>query len=233
MKKLISCLAVLALMMSSISGAFALNFTGELGNEATFETLQEAHASSPAVVQGIVENEYKTFVGHPALDGYPEGTTFVYRSANQYAGRAAARLNTNIFVYAEQRFETKDAALAYLKDAGLIDIIDEAIGSVVLVTPVGDTFGQADVLSYYALQTAMLSQKAGGMDADGNAVYYSDAEYFGGYGNEYFVGIEGGATFFNNYIAPEIDFVGRLAGVLLIGGDMQEARKPAVYVPIS
>jgi len=232
MKKQITCLIVFVMIITSISGALAFNFTGELGNEATFETLQEAHTNSPAVVQNIVENESSTFVGHPALDDYPEGTTFVYRSANLYAGRAAARLNTNIFVYAEQRFDTKDAALAYLKDAGLIDIIDEATGSIVLVTPIGETFGQADVLAYYALQTAMLSQKTRGVDADGNAVAYSDAEYFGGYGYEYFVGIEGGATFFNNYIAPEIDFIGRLAGSLLIGGDMQEVRKPAIFAPV-
>jgi hypothetical protein len=220
MKKLTIGLLVLALLLSTAANTFALGFTGELGNEATFETLQEAHASSPAVVKNIMENESKTFVGHPVLDGYPEGTTFIYRSANQYAGRAAARLNTNIFVYAEQKFETKDAAFAYLQNAGLIDIIDEAIGSIVLVTPSGETFTRGDAAHYYALQTAMLAQKASGTDADGNTVFYSDAEYFGGYGYVYFIGVDGGATFFNNYIAPEIDFVGRLAGVLLVGGSM-------------
>ena len=232
MKKLTICLLVLALLLSITGSTFALGFTGELGNEATFETLQEAHASSPAVVKNIMENESKTFVGHPVLDGYPEGTTFIYRSANQYAGRAAARLNTNIFVYAEQKFETKDAAFAYLQNAGLIDIIDEAIGSIVLVTPSGETFTRGDAAHYYALQTAMLAQKASGTDADGNTVFYSDAEYFGGYGYVYFIGVDGGATFFNNYIAPEIDFVGRLAGVLLVGGSMEEIRKPATFVPV-
>ena len=118
MNKLLSAFLTFVLALSLSSSAFAVNFTGELGNKATFETLQEAHASSPAVVKGIVENHIRTFVGHPVLDGYPAGTTFVYRSANQYAGRAAARLNTNIFVYAERHFDTKDAAFAYLKDAG-------------------------------------------------------------------------------------------------------------------
>lgn len=232
MKKLLAAILALVLVSSMTVSAFALKFTGELGNEATFETLQEAHAKSPEVVKGIVENGSKTFVGHPALDGYPEGTTFVYRSANQYAGRAAARLNTNIFAYVDKHFATKDEAFAYLKEAGLIDIIDEAIGSVVLVTPIGETFDRADVASYYALQTAMLAQKDGGKDAQGNAVSYSDAEYFGGYGYVYFVGINGGATFFNNYISPEIDFAGRIAGALLIGGDMQEIRKPSIFVPV-
>lgn len=232
MKKLITYFLILTLAIATTGNAFALNFTGELGNEATFETLQEAHASSPEVVKNIVENGSRTFIGHPVLDGYPEGTTFVYRSANQYAGRAAARLNTNIFVYAEQKFETKDAAFAYLQDAGLIDIINEAIGSIVLVTPVGDIFDQADVASYYALQTAMLAQKASGTDAAGNTVTYSDAEYFGGYGYVYFIGIQGGATFFHNYLSPEIDFAGRIAGALLIGGNMQQVRRPSIFVPV-
>lgn len=161
------------------------------------------------------------------------GTTFVYRSANQYAGRAAARLNTNIFVYAPEHFENKDDAMAYLKDLGLIKLIDEAVGSIVLVTPIGDSFDMADVASYYALQTAMLSQKEAKRLEDGTAIYYSDAEYFGGYGFEYFIGIDDGATFFNNYIAPEIDFSGRMAGVLLFGGDMQRTRQPATFVPIA
>lgn len=221
------------LLIGAATQAYATGFTGELGNEATFETLQEANQNSVDIVSSIVENDTKVFATHPVLDGYPEGTTFVYRSANQYAGRAAARLNTNIFVYAPEHFENKDDAMAYLKDLGLIKLIDEAVGSIVLVTPIGDSFDMADVASYYALQTAMLSQKEAKPLEDGTAIYYSDAEYFGGYGFEYFIGIDDGATFFNNYIAPEIDFSGRMAGVLLFGGDMQRTRQPATFVPIA
>lgn len=221
------------LLIGAATQAYATGFTGELGNEATFETLQEANQNSVDIVSSIVENDTKVFATHPVLDGYPEGTTFVYRSANQYAGRAAARLNTNIFVYAPEHFENKDDAMAYLKDLGLIKLIDEAVGSIILVTPIGDSFDMADVASYYALQTAMLSQKEAKRLEDGTAIYYSDAEYFGGYGFEYFIGIDDGATFFNNYIAPEIDFSGRMAGVLLFGGDMQRTRQPATFVPIA
>ena len=221
------------LLIGAATQAYATGFTGELGNEATFETLQEANQNSVNIVSSIVENDTKAFATHPVLDGYPEGTTFVYRSANQYAGRAAARLNTNIFVYAPEHFENKDDAMAYLKDLGLIKLIDEAVGSIVLVTPIGDSFDMADVASYYALQTAMLSQKEAKRLEDGTAIYYSDAEYFGGYGFEYFIGIDDGATFFNNYIAPEIDFSGRMAGVLLFGGDMQRTRQPATFIPIA
>ena len=233
MKKIISLGASMLLLIGAATQAYATGFTGELGNEATFETLQEANQNSVDIVSSIVENDTKVFATHPVLDGYPEGTTFVYRSANQYAGRAAARLNTNIFVYAPEHFENKDDAMAYLKDLGLIKLIDEAVGSIVLVTPIDDSFDMADVASYYALQTAMLSQKEAKRLEDGTAIYYSDAEYFGGYGFEYFIGIDDGATFFNNYIAPEIDFSGRMAGVLLFGGDMQRTRQPATFVPIA
>lgn len=233
MKKIVSLGASMLLLIGAATQAYATGFTGELGNDATFETLQEANQNSVNIVSSIVENDTKVFATHPVLDGYPEGTTFVYRSANQYAGRAAARLNTNIFVYAPEHFENKDDAMAYLKDLGLIKLIDEAVGSIVLVTPIGDSFDMADVASYYALQTAMLSQKEAKRLEDGTAIYYSDAEYFGGYGFEYFIGIDDGATFFNNYIAPEIDFSGRMAGVLLFGGDMQRTRQPATFVPIA
>ena len=77
MKKLVSIALILALLLSAMPAALALKFTGELGNDPTFETLQEAHASAPIVAKTIYENETKNFIGHPALDGYPEGTTFV------------------------------------------------------------------------------------------------------------------------------------------------------------
>ena len=239
--KTIVRISLAAGLLCVLSGAcFALNSTCETGNKPTFETLAEAHQNSPAVVRTYEGNsgadartrQARVFAGHPALDNYPKGTTFVYRSANMYGGRAAARLNTNLVVYAEQHFDTTDAAYAYLKAAGLIDLADEATGSVVLVTPIGKTFGSADVASYYALQTAMFSQKESGKLADGSTVYYSDAEYFGGYGYFYFTGVEGGASFFNNYIAPHLDFAGRVAGALLVGGKVDEIRKIATFVPV-
>ena len=227
-------------MLSVCSVASALNSTCETGNKATFETLAEAHQNAPAVVQTYEGNSApdpqtkkpRAFGGHPALDKYPAGTTFVYRSANMYGGRAAARMNTNLIVYVEQHFDTKDAAFAYLKAAGLIAIADEATGSIVLVTPIGKTFGGADIPSYYALQTAMLAQKAVGTQADGSPVVYADAEYFGGYGYTYFIGVDGGATFFNNNLATTFDFVSRIAGALLVGGDVDEIRKVATFVPV-
>ncbi len=253
MKKLVSLILVLALLFTA--SALANDYSGSQENEATFETLTEARLSAPEAIAHLEMNEGNVYVSHPVLDDYPCDTTYVYRSANMYGGRAAARLNTNIVVYTEDSFETKDDAFAYLKGLGLIDIIDEAIGSVVLVTPgtpVGEDssgnrtggFGLADQQNYYRLQTAMFSQKAGG-NADGSIdppsdtdlwksyeVYYADGEYFGGYGYYYLIGIGGGATFLNNYVAGTFDYISRVAGMLLIGGQMDRIRTVATFVPV-
>ncbi len=214
------------------TSVFALNYSGSQGNTATFETLEETRVSSPAAVANLETNVGKPFKSHPVLDGYPQGTTYVYRSAEMFGGRAAARLNTDILVFSDQSFAGKGPALNYLKDLGLIKIIDKAIGSVVLVTPADPKagFGQADQKNYYALQTAMLAQKAS--ETSGKVTtYYSDAEYFGGYGYTYVIGIDGGATFLNNYVAGTFDYVSRIAGMLLVNGKMDSIRNVASLVP--
>ena len=110
----------------------------------------------------------------------------------------------------------------------MIEIINQAIGSVVLVTPSDAKAGFTanDQKYYYALQTAMFAQKA--IRTTGNkTTYYSDAEYFGGFGYTYVIGIDGGATFLNNYVAGTLDYVSRIAGMLLINGKMENIRNIA------
>jgi len=231
-KSLLKIVLVLAIIVSPSFSAFALNYSGSQGNQATFETLEETRASSPAAVAQLETNNGKAFKSHPVLDGYPRGTTYVYRSANLFGGRAAARLNTDILLFAEKSFSSKDAALAYLKSLDLTGIIDEAIGSVILVTPSDPKTGFTanDQKNYYALQTALLAQKAS--EKSGNVTsYYSDAEYFGGYGYTYVVGIDGGATFLNNFVSGTFDYVSRIAGMLLINGKMDNVRNVAALVP--
>jgi predicted esterase len=221
----------LAAGLSFASGAFALNYSGRQGNKATFETLEEARVNGPAAAAAMPGNRGRNFKSHPVLDACAKGTTFVYRSANLYGGRAA-RSNTNILVYSDKSFQDKDAALAYLKGLGVIDIIDQAVGSVVLVTPANPRtgFAAADQKGYYALQTAMLSLRAS--ERVNNVVTtFTDGEYFGGFGFLYVIGVDGGATFFNNYIAPTFDYSSRLAGVLLFNGGMDEDRRVASALP--
>jgi len=229
-----SCLArlicAIALGCTSL-GCMALNYSGRQGNAATFESLAAARVSGPLAVAKLEGNTARTFVSHPVLDGYPAGTTWIYRSPNLYGGRAAARLNTDILVFTEQKFADDAAARKYLADLGLIRIIDEAIGSLVLVTPAdGKAFGAGDQKYYYALQTAMLAQKAGAPGRGGAG--YSDAEYFGGFAYTYVIGIDGGATYLNDYVAGTLDYVSRIAGMLLVNGKMQDVRSVAGLVPV-
>jgi hypothetical protein len=71
----------------------------------------------------------------------------------------------------------------------------------------------------------MLAQQASGVQADGSRVTYADPEYFGGFAYVCFIEADGGATFFNNYVAGTFDFASRIAGALLIGGGMNGVRR--------
>lgn len=279
-------LALAAVTLSSVT--YAQVYTGRQGNEATFETLEEARVNGPNAVAQIPGNR-GTYKSHPVLDNYPKGTTFIYRSPNLYGGHAAARLNSDILVFVEKNFAGKDEAKQYLNNLGLIKIINEVTGSIILVTPAnGRAFGTSDQKNYYALQTAIFAQKAretsgqgaggggmpmgggmppmggapggtaggmpamggtrggarggaagarggmgmGGMMGGGGGASYCDAEYFGGFGYTYVIGIDGGATFLNNYIAGTIDYVSRIAGMLLINGNIDTGREAAAFVPV-
>ena len=102
-----------------------------------------------------------------------------------------------------------------------------------LVTPSSEAgFTAADQLNYYKLQTAMFSINPSGTTADGQRVMYVDAAYYGGYGFYYVIGIDGGATFLNNYVANTFDYVSRIAGMLLVGGKMDRVRDVADFVPV-
>lgn len=219
------------LLSIGITSASALNYSGNLGNAASFETIGEARTNGPLVMQEI--NANSKYISHPVLEGYPEDTTYIYRSANMYGRNGAVRLNTNLVMFSDKSFASKDDALAYLKNLGLVDIIEEATGSIVLVTPANPEagFGSADQKNYYALQTAMFSINSGRMMNDVR-VSYVDPLYYGGYGFFYVIGVDGGATFLNNYVVGTLDYVGRIGGMLLVNGTMEAISKVASYVPV-
>jgi len=230
MKKLLALVLAIA-MLCTMSSALALNYQSHFENEATFETMEEARENGPKWLAEYTQRDYKADY---CMDGYPEGTTWVYRSPRMYSAvSAAVRMNTTILVYTDKAFASKDEAKAYLEDLGLIDIINEAFGSVVLVTPINKEtgFGDADQLAYYKLQTAMCNTSAAEGARGGPRVYIADSAYYGGLTNRYAIGIDGGATFLNNYVAPVMDYVSRLGGMLLVGGSMDLISKVASPVP--
>ena len=236
MKKLL-CLLLCAMMLATAGNALALGYSSRTDNESTFETLEEARISGPEYLKEYVDTN---FVADPCLDTYPQGTTYIYRSAGMFSPLLASmRMNTNILVYTEESFEGKDDALAYIKGLGLDQIIEEAGGSVVLVTPASPLtegssgltggFGQADQYAFFQLQSAMCNINNMAMIG---ASYPADNAYYGGLTFRYIIGIDGGATFINNYIASTFDYVTRIAGMLLVGGDMERIRDVASFVPV-
>ena len=232
MKKWVSLVLAFVLAAGCLGSASAAYYQQHQSNEATFETLEEAHANAP----GYLSAEYtdRAYIADPALDDYPQGTTYVYRSPGIYnCVSAANRMNTNLLVYTDEQFAGKDDALNYLKGLGLTDMADEATGSVVLVTPIDPEagFGQADQYAYFQLQSAMCNIGYSVSDDNGTR-YYADAGYFGGLTYRYLIGIEGGATFINDYVASNLDYISRIAGLLLVGGEMEKIREVAASVPV-
>jgi hypothetical protein len=230
-KKLVCVILTVSLMVGAVAFADgSMDYQSNFDNASTFETLEEARANESDYLSGATGRIY---VQDPALDTYPQGTTYVYRSAGMYTGLSAAyRMNTNILVYTDQAFDSKDAALAYLQSMGLTDIIEQARGSVVLVTPADPAagFGSADQYAYYQLQSAMCNLGYTVKDGD-NTNYYADNTYYGGLTYRYLIGVDGGATFLNNYVASTYDYITRIAGLLLIGGDMTRIYDVASFVP--
>ena len=228
MKHLALFLVLLMLFTSVFSvTSLAQGYQQQLPVEPTFETMEEVHANGPALFGPVYNRE---FVTDPAMETYPEGTTYVYRS-NTYTGLTAGyRMNTNLLVYTDEEIADKDAALNYLKGLGITDMIDEAGGSAVLVTPVDKAagFGAADQYAYYKLQAAMCNLGGGVWGGAG----YIDNFYYGGVTNRYLIGIGGGAAFLCNSVAPQLDYIGRIAGMMLVNADMEQILDVAVPVPV-
>ena len=228
MKRLAFFLSLILLITSAAcTGALAQGYQQQLPVEPTFETMEEVHENGPALFSPIYNKE---FVTDPAMVSYPVGTTYVYR-ANTYTGLTAGyRMNTNILVYADAEIAGKDAALAYLKGLGVTDMIDEAGGSAVLVTPIDKAagFSAADQYAYYKLQSAMCNLGGGVWGGAG----YIDNYYYGGVTNRYLIGIDGGASFLCNYVSNQLDYIGRVAGMMLVNPNMEHILNVAVPVPV-
>ena len=236
MKKLVSvllmlCLALTALPVLGEQGEefyTFMNYRNRLGNDATLETLEKADANAPAAMSTKYNIDTTVYERSDLLEDFPKDTCWVYRSANIYAGQASARNNTSFLVFAEQHFDGEDDVMEYLNALGLKDLIDSVIGSVILFTPAdGTAFGEADLQNYYNLHKSVYIKRN-----VGSSVPTADYEYMGTTGKIYFIGIDGGATFINNFIAPgDPECIGQTGGVLLIGGEMKDDAEISMYTP--
>jgi pimeloyl-ACP methyl ester carboxylesterase len=147
---------------------------------------------------------------HPALDDYPPGTTFVYRSADRYERSNRWKLNAVYLVFSSAHYNDKEAALAFLNSTGLIRLIGEQKGSVILITPVREHWGDVDQEAFLKLQRALNDGTFG----------FATLQDFGGLLYTYaFATDPNASTFFNDFIAPVPDSAGRIAGLFAVGGE--------------
>ncbi len=226
MKKLFCMAAILCLCLTSITCFAQVQYSD---NPSTFETFEEASVNGPTTMTAELGGAY---CSNPCLAEYPAGTTYIYRSAARWSASSAGyRKNTVLQVYTDTRFETKEDAQAYLKSLGLIDIIEEPKGSIILVNPVGNVFDKADARAYYLMQAASCNL-GGSVTIGENRLTCAEGAYYGGTTYRYVIGIDGGATFINNFIAPTFDDVTRIAGMILIGGKMDRIHDVAGIVPV-
>lgn len=115
MKRFLGALLSLMIMLAclGVQAEEISLYSQFLNNDATFETLEQAHQNGPEQLAALTG---RTYMPDPALDAYTPGTTYVYRSAGTYTNLSAAyRMNTNLLVYTDEHFETADDALAYLR----------------------------------------------------------------------------------------------------------------------
>ena len=243
MKRTLSILLSMSLLLSSCMIFMAsaegfytyMNYYNRLDNEASIEWLEDAHQNAPAEVSKFYKNNEKVYIPTPALNEYPTQTAFVYRTANSYGGQCAGRLNTSIMVFTDKVLTSTKEAYDYLSDLSLIDAIDSVTGSITLVMPADKKagFGEQDLANYYTLFDSIYNMKTTTTLEDGTKATNADAEYFGAYGKVYMIGIDGGATFVNNYILPgRYDCIGRVAGLMLIGGGIADGVVASNYVPV-
>ncbi len=209
-----------------------LNYWNRQDNPATFETLEEVRAHAVEAMTKLSGNGRFTLIQNPALEGFPQDLVYIYRSPDLYGGETGARNNTSFIVFSDGRFETREEARAWLEELGLVRLIDEAIGTILLIMPEkGAGYGDGELQYCYTLVNALFSQKAM-VQIDGKPCIPAEAEYCGGYGKTYMFGVGRGATFMNNYVAGSRDeLIGRVAGYFAYGGEMSEAAAVSQYVP--
>ncbi|NLA87961.1 MAG: hypothetical protein GX847_11925, partial [Clostridiales bacterium] len=154
-----------------------LKYNNRQGNPATFETLNEVCTNAPEATASLTGNFRMPRIADPKLMDFPQGLVYIYRSPELYGGETAARNNTSFIVFADKRYETKEEAYAYLEGLGLIDNINEAVGTILLEMPEKDLgYGESYLQRCYTLHSSLYSQKAY-VEVNGERRCLAESEY--------------------------------------------------------
>lgn len=209
-----------------------LNYQNRQGNQSGIETLKEVCAHAPEATAHLSGNARMPRIANPALKELPDDLVYIYRTADLYGGETAARNNTTFVLFSDRKFGTKEAAFEYLDRLGLVGLINELIGTILLVMPAVETgYTEEDLQNVYVLVNALFTQKAV-VEIDGVKYCPAESEYCGGYGKTSFFGIGTGATFLNDFVAgSRVELIGRAASLFTYGGEMSETVTVTCPVP--
>ena len=168
--------------------------TGRLGTDAFLGTLRE--------LTDIARESEGTFSRY--LEDIPADRYWVYRSADCFGTNSYGRRNTCFWVFLGKYPETEEEAGDVLETTGLKEIINELRGSVVLFSPIGDSWSQKDADSFVLVQRMALDCML---------------DYYGSFGTNYFVGIGDGADFIHDFVTSSPEISCTVAGAVTIGGE--------------
>ena len=171
-KKAIAVLLTLVMILSSLTGIMASAQT-DLPEGAKFNQVND---------YGVEGSEFFIYVASELHFPVPMLTPIIY-------------------VYPDTPYESKEDAWNELVELGLLDIAEAEMGAVIMMNPVGDEWGQADLDMYEATHDYVS--------------FTTGVEKLTYYNLMYAIGEGSGSTFINNYLSANCK---RIAAVLTFGG---------------
>lgn len=174
MRKLWAILIAFALLLSLVA----------VGASAESVPMEGAKFAKITNVGGIDGSSFYLYVASELYDPYPMLTPVIY-------------------VFGDEPYQNAEAAWAAAAEAGLIDIAEADHGAVILVNPVGESWGSTDLDVFEAIE---------------QYIYYTTGTVKLTYHNlQYAIGEGTGATFINDYLTQDCK---RLAAVMTFGGEI-------------
>lgn len=113
-----------------------------------------------------------------------------------------------IYVYGDSAYESEDEAWDMIQKTGLEQIAEDEKAVIIVVNPVGDTWGKQDVDAFEGIMSYISF-----IDGEQPITYHT---------LQYLIGEGSGATFINNYMAAHSK---RISAVMTFGGEIENPTK--------
>ena len=167
-----------------------------------------------ADVEGLPEGASFEYVDADAI-GVPGSGLYVYIASELY--NPEPMLMPIILVYPNNGYADANAAWKAMNDYGLLDIAENEHAAVMMINPVGDTWGKKDHDVFRSIVTKVCAAK------NGSTIFgfYTYCTMISA------IGEGSGATFINQYLTQDCN---RLAAVVTFGGDVPEGME--LYTPL-